>query len=193
MFSPGNVPCFCQRMSLKRLVLAIASILLMTTIITYFWLPTPDFINGQNQKYETDDPTIRKMLGLLDVDDESISGNELKKRIEELLRIKGSVQKELRSLEEKRTEMQRQTTSLVNKIDELKKEATKHNTELEKLRMSLEQAHVAQIELAERNTPELRPPLRLTAGPKDNFIVTSKFLSITYLKRLRVLIPSIFL
>ena len=38
----------------------------------------------------------------LDTDDESISGSELKKRIKELLRIKGSVQKELMSLEKRR-------------------------------------------------------------------------------------------
>ena len=31
------------------------------------------------------------------------------------------------------------------------------------------QAKAAQIELAERNTPELRPPLKLLANAKDNF------------------------
>ena len=31
------------------------------------------------------------------------------------------------------------------------------------------QAKAAQIELAERNTPELRPPLKLLATAKDNF------------------------
>jgi hypothetical protein len=85
-------------------------------------------------------------------------------------RIKGSVQKELRSLEERRAEMQRQVAAFVRKIDELKIDATRKTTDLEKLRISIEQARTARVELAERNTPEVRPPLRLTSTPKDNFL-----------------------
>ena len=74
------------------------------------------------------------------------------------------------SLEKRRSEMQKQMIALEKEIEEVKVDATKHKTELEKLRVSLQQAKAAQIELAERNTPELRPPLKLLANVKDNFI-----------------------
>ena len=44
--------------------------------------------------------TARRVLGLIDFD--HLSGPEIKRRIEELLRIKDSVRTELRGLEEKR-------------------------------------------------------------------------------------------
>lgn len=83
------------------------------------------------------------------------------------------MQKELRNLEQKRSEMQRQISAFVRKIDELKLDATRQTTELEKLRVSITQARTAQVELAERNTPELRPPIRLRALPSDNFMSVS--------------------
>ena len=125
-----------------------------------FLLP-PVNNNAQiNHHFDTDDGTVRQLLANLDVDDESINGAELKKRINELLRIKGSVQKELMSLEKRRSEMQKQMTALEKEIEDVKKEATNHKTQLEKEKLNLNQAKAAQIELAERNTPELRPPLR---------------------------------
>lgn len=163
MLSQGNVPCWCHKMpSGKKCITAILCLLLMTTFITFWWLPSPALSPDYKQDYN--DPTVRRMLSLLNVDDvESLSPSELKRRIEELLRIKSSVQKDLIKLEEKRSDLQKQMAALVNKIEDLKKDATKQTTELEKLRISIEQAKTAQIELAERNTPELRPPLKLTA------------------------------
>ena len=43
----------------------------------------------QRHHFETDDDTVRQLLANLDVEDESISGVELKKRITELLHIEG--------------------------------------------------------------------------------------------------------
>ena len=111
---------------------------------------------------------IRKILS--EMDDQSLSANDLKDRINELFRIKKSVQKELLDLEKSRTDMQKQINALKKEIEEVKIDATKDKTDLEKLRVSLKQAKAAQIELAERNTPELRPPLKLLPNSKDNFL-----------------------
>lgn len=161
MFTQGNSPCFCHHLTVKRMILIILTLLTMSTIFTYFWLPS----GAENKEDLT---TFRK---LLDNNDHL----DLKRRIEELLRIKSSVQKDLVKLEEKRSDMQKQMSSLLNLIEDLKKEATKHNTELEKLRISIEQAKIQKIELAERNTPELRPPLRLRATESDNFMGQETF------------------
>ena len=171
MFSPGNVPCFCRLGSSKRLILIIFSIFLITTGFTYYQL-TQVANQLDNPVQYQDDFIVRKMLGLLDTDDESITGSELKRRIEELLRIKGSVQTELRGLEEKRNDLLKQISQLETTRDDLKSKATIENHALDKLRMNIEQAEQAQKELAERNTPELRPPLRLQAKIQDNYLGT---------------------
>ena len=152
----------------KKLILVICGTFLFITLFIHYQLSK--VTSEDHQKYYNDDFTVRKMLGLLDTDDESISGAELKHRIEELLRIKSSVQKELRGLEEKRNDLLKQISQLDATRDDLKDKATKETHELAKLRMNIEQAYAAQKELAERNTPELRPPLRLRASPKDNFL-----------------------
>ena len=173
MFSPGNVPCFCRLGSSKRLILIICFVFLGITGVIHYQLSQ---VANQldNPVHYQDDFIVRKMLGLLDTDDESITGSELKRRIEELLRIKGSVQKELRGLEEKRNDLLKQISQLETTRDNLKTKATSETHALDKLRISIEQAEQAQKELAERNTPELRPPLRLQAKVQDNYIAAQK-------------------
>ncbi len=110
---------------------------------------------------EEDVEAARKTLGLVQFD--RLSGPELKSRIEELLRIKQSVLQELRGLEAKRKEMQMQLSGFHQEIEALKTEATRRQAELERLRVSSEQARLAQEEYARRNTPEIRAPLSLRA------------------------------
>ncbi len=104
----------------------------------------------------------RRVLGLASELD-SLSGPELRSRIEELLRIKQSVLQELRGLEARRKDMQQQVSGFHREIEELKSEATRRQAELERLRVSAEQARLAQEEYARRNTPEIRAPLALRA------------------------------
>ena len=178
MMGPGNVPCFChylRTMRISRLVLLVAAFLLSVTFVSYYFV---NRIEAGNKAKLEDDPSndaVRRMLGLIDVEEHAAAGPELKRRTEELLRIKASVQKELRSLEQKRSEMQRQVRGLETTIADLKTNADKQRLELEKMRVSLEQARTARIELAERNTPELRPPLRILAKPDKDVIARQDF------------------
>ena len=122
------------------------------------------------EQFETDDVIIRKRLEDFDLVNESISAADLKKRIEILLRIKNSVQKELLSLEKRRSKLQKQVRALENEIQSVKIDATKYKNELEEMKVNLKQAKAAFMEFSEQNTPELRPPLRLLATHEDNYI-----------------------
>ena len=85
----GYIPCICK-MSIKKLVLGGLFLISISTIAIIFLLP-PENSNTQRHHFETDDGTVRQLLADLDVEDESINGVELKKRIKELLRIKGLI------------------------------------------------------------------------------------------------------
>ena len=122
------------------------------------------------EQFETGDEIIRKLLEDFDLENESISVADLKKRIENLLRIKNSVRKELLSLEKRRSKLQKQLRALENKIQSVKIDATKYKNELEEMKINLKQAKAAFLEFSEQNTPELRPPLRLLATHEDNYI-----------------------
>ncbi|TRY69988.1 hypothetical protein TCAL_02823 [Tigriopus californicus] len=101
---------------------------------------------------------VRKTLGLSGDPSGPVDGPASEKRIQDLMRIKHSVQNELQTLESQRTEMQRQIASFHRKIEELRTEATRHQTDLERLRLSIQQAQVALNEFQTRNTPEIRAP-----------------------------------
>ena len=117
-------------MSTNKIVFGILFLILISTVFMSFLLP-PVNNNAQiNHHFDTDDATIHQLLANLDVDDASIYGAELKKRINELLRIKGSVQKELMSKENRRSQMQKQKAALEKEIENVKKEATNHKIQL---------------------------------------------------------------
>lgn len=95
---------------------------------------------------------------------------DLKSRIEEMLRIKVSVSNELRDLEAKRQRLQMEVSSLSQRIDELKQELLHQQTDLDRLKISVVQAQVAQREAVERNTPELAPPKRILVDAIPSFV-----------------------
>jgi alpha-1,4-N-acetylglucosaminyltransferase EXTL3 len=91
----------------------------------------------------------------------SLKAADLKLRIDEMLRIKSTVSVELRELENRRQKLQSEIGLYNQKIDELKQELSRQQTELDRLKISVEQAQVAQKEAVLRNTPELALPKNL--------------------------------
>ncbi|GJQ82814.1 hypothetical protein Trydic_g13516 [Trypoxylus dichotomus] len=89
-----------------------------------------------------------------------LKGSDLQTRIEELLRIKGSVSSELREMEHKRQRLLTEIQLYTKNIEQLKVDLLHQQTELTKLKISVEQAQVAQREALEQNTPELALPKR---------------------------------
>lgn len=94
----------------------------------------------------------------------SLKDTDLKARVEELVRIKGSVSSELRDMESKRQKLQMELQSYARNIESLKSELTHQQTNLNRLKISVEQAQVAQMEALQQNTPDLALPKRLLAN-----------------------------
>ncbi|KAH8337042.1 hypothetical protein KR059_012672 [Drosophila kikkawai] len=91
----------------------------------------------------------------------AMRAGDLKMRIEEMVRIKSTVSVELRELESRRQKLQSDISQYNQKIEELKQELLREQTELERLKISVEQAQVAQREAVQRNTPDLALPRSL--------------------------------
>ena len=160
------------KMRLSRLLLAVVLLLVAVPVVTHFFLGNVDGISSRKFSFDNLDPeAARNKLKLLDLD--GLSGADLKERIDDLLRIKHSVLTELRYIEQDRAEKLKQKSEMDRLINRLKAEATREQSELEKLRVSISQARMLQKELAERNNPEILPPVRILAGPENNFVAES--------------------
>lgn len=86
---------------------------------------------------------------------------DLKLRIEEMLRIKASVSTELRELEAKRGRLQREAAAASAKAEGAKAEHAHAAAELQRLRVSADQARLAQLEAIRRDSPELAAPIQI--------------------------------
>lgn len=140
---------------LSRIIMLTSAVLFIVPLFTHYYL----------SKVESDSPDkdIYRTFSTLEAfeDFTPMKASQLKMRIEEMLRIKVSVNNELRDLSAKRQRLQVEVSSLTQKIDELKQELLHQQTDLDRLKISVEQAQVAQREAVERNTPELAPPKRI--------------------------------
>jgi len=130
---------------------------LLVLPLTLYWALSSGTLGSRGSIDSAD--TARRVLGLIEFD--HLSGPEIKGRIEELLRIKDSVQGELRSLEQRRAAMQAEIQELGSKIGQLRMEGSRETKELERLRVSIQQVKVQQQEYIQRNTPDIAPPLPL--------------------------------
>jgi hypothetical protein len=86
--APGNMPCFChyfRTIRMSRLILAILAVFFIVSVVSHYLLGRLEPNRSHFEDHSSD--AVRRMLGLLDVEDpDSVSGPELKHRIEELLR-----------------------------------------------------------------------------------------------------------
>lgn len=80
----------------------------------------------------------------------------------------------MRELESRRQKLQTDISIYNQKIDEIKQDLLRQQTELDRLKISVEQAQVAQREAVQRNTPELALPKPMYASrlPAENPSVT---------------------
>ncbi|XP_066599206.1 exostosin-3 [Prorops nasuta] len=140
---------------LSRIIIFISVILIIVPLCTHYYLS-----KVESDSLNMDIHHTRSKLEAFE-DFTSMKASDLKLRIEEMLRIKVSVSNELRDLESKRQRLQVEVSSFTQRIDELKQELLHQQTDLDRLKISVEQAQVAQREAVERNTPELAPPKRI--------------------------------
>ncbi|XP_059487728.1 exostosin-3 [Neocloeon triangulifer] len=147
----SNAGPWLARVRMSRAVALVLLLIGILTVATHFYLP----------KFESTG-IHRSRLKLEALEDlGSLKAADLKFRIEEMLQIKGSVSLELRDLEGRRHALQAEVGNYNQKIEDLKLELSKQQTELERLKISVEQAQVAQQEAIERNSPEVAMPKRL--------------------------------
>jgi len=147
---------------ISRLLLVIVPCFIFVPALTY-WVLTASLETRHVDRDSAD--VARKVLGLIEFD--HLSGPELKQRIDELLRIKGSVQSELQKLELKRQVILADLADLTKTVETLKHSVAKEEKQLDKLKASIQQTRLAQLELIERNTPEVKPPLPILPGSEN--------------------------
>ncbi|XP_059049058.1 exostosin-3 [Achroia grisella] len=149
---------FCQffgNIKLSRVIICVFVILFLVPLVTHYYL----------SKYEStlgsmgNNPMQHTLEALTDFSTMNVA--DLKLRIEEMLRIKASVSTELRELEARRSWLQREATAASNKADSAKAEHARAAAELERLRVSADQARLAQLEAIRRDSPELAPPIQI--------------------------------
>ncbi|XP_050673263.1 exostosin-3 isoform X2 [Leptidea sinapis] len=144
----------CQwlgHLKLSRVILMVSVILFLVPLFTHYYL----------SKYETTSSlsadSMQHTLEALN----DISGDDLKIRIKEMLKIKASVSTELRELEERRGRLQKEAAAASAKADSVKAEYVRASAELQRLRVSADQARLAQLEAIRRDSPELAPPIQI--------------------------------
>ena len=156
---PDNFWSWLRQLRMRTLVLILGVCILLIPPLVFWLMPVVGV--STRDTIDTAD-TARRVLGLIEFD--HLSGPEIKTRIEELLRIKDSVRKELMSLEQKRAGMLEEIQGLSLNMDKLRMEESRESKELERLKVSIEQVKLQQKEFIQRNTPDIAPPLPLLAA-----------------------------
>lgn len=152
--SSKNVCHWFGHLKLSRIILLLSAVLFLLPLITHYYLSMVESNSvhiAHSAHSHVDLPENLNYLNDMD----------LKTRVEELYRIKGSVSSELRDMESKRQKLQQELQAYTKNIEQLKFELNHYQTELNRLKISVEQAQVAQREALEQNTPELALPKRL--------------------------------
>lgn len=141
---------------LSRIILCILIVLVSVPIVTHYYLSNVGSENSIEAAFHT--------RTKLDLPDELslLKASELKIRIDEMQRIKISVNNELRDLEAKRQKLQAEIASFGQKIEDLKMETAHRQMDLERIQLSISQAEVAHREILEQNQPELKLPTKLS-------------------------------
>ncbi|CAG2061396.1 unnamed protein product, partial [Timema podura] len=108
---------------LSRIIVLVFMILITVPLITHYFLSKVESSVPNGDIHRT-----RSKLEAFE-DFSTLRASDLKLRIEEMLRIKGSVSAELRDLEAKRQRLQIEVVGFSQKIDDLKTEVIHQQTE----------------------------------------------------------------
>lgn len=141
-------------LKLSRIIVLVFIILFLVPLVTHYYLSSLERKSSR---------IIHSAHSHLDLPEDinTLKDGDLKTRVEELVRIKGSVASELRDMENKRQKLQLELQSYTRNIETLKSELAHQQTNLNRLKISVEQAQVAQMEALQQNTPDLALPKRL--------------------------------
>ncbi|XP_039296108.1 exostosin-3 [Nilaparvata lugens] len=156
-FTKELVCLWLANVKLSRIIVLVTLALVLVPLFTHYYLS-----NVERDAPMGDIHRTRSKLETYE-DFSAMKASDLRMRIEEMLRIKGSVSSELRDLESKRQRLQTAVASFTQKIDQLNMELLHQQNELDRVKLSVQQAQMAYLEARQRNTPDLSPPLPLLA------------------------------
>lgn len=157
---PNHSRDFYQWLShirLSRIVVTVLALLIITPLVTHIFLSRVE----RNSNH-----IIHSAHSHIDLPEDvnTVEEIDLRTGVEELFRIRGSVLSELREMERKRSKLLMEIQGYTKNIEELKQELAHQQTNLNRLKISVEQAQVAQREALQQNTPDLALPKRLIAN-----------------------------
>ena len=158
----AGLPAWLSRQPARRLLCPLAATLLLVPALVLLWPGRSPAPSGLQPDTVDSADTARRVLGLLDWDRQA--GPELRRRIEELLRIKDSVRAELGGLQRRRAALLAELAELGAKLEQGRAEVAREGRELARIRGSVEQQRLQQRELVQRNTPDIAAPLPLLAS-----------------------------
>ncbi|XP_015365982.1 PREDICTED: exostosin-3 [Diuraphis noxia] len=150
----------------SRLLFTILVLLIIAPLIGHYYLSKEEkdgFDNSYNSHSKLE---VHGDYGVF-------KATDLKHRIAELVRIKNSVNNELRNIEGKRQKLLSELASNHKKIEDSKAELIRQEAELDKLKISVKQAQVAENEAIIQNSPNLAPPTIILPKNPPSFIPLS--------------------
>ena len=162
----GGVVHYLTHIRLSRLIGTVLLILIIIPLLTHYYI--------SNMASESDSTNVyltRKYLDNIRIEDDKVKVIDLKFRIEELEKIKASVNNELKDLEMKRQKMLAEVSGYNSHIEKLKSEYESTNKDLQQLKISIENTKLEQEEIIKRNTPELQAPHRILPGARDDVTI----------------------
>ncbi len=154
---------YVTHIRLSRLIGGVLLILIIIPLLTHY------YISNMGVESDAVGHRSRKLDNVLHIEElPSVKVNDLKFRIEELKKIKHSVNTELVDLEARRQKMMAEISGYSTHIEKLKNEYESTNKDLQQLKISMENTKLEQEEIVKRNTPELQAPRRILPGVKGN-------------------------
>ncbi|XP_013380983.1 exostosin-like 3 [Lingula anatina] len=160
-----------NRIKLWKLIIILSIILITVPLVAHYYLSS---IGDEGQLGQG-----RRSRSTMNHNEEpNCCGqpSSLRSQIEELKRIKASVNKELVEMESRQQKLRVEIQGYNTHIEKLKNQYETTNKDLEKLKVSIEQARIAMAEAAERNMPEIHAPLRILPSADDEVYISPPFL-----------------
>ena len=160
----SGVMHYLTHIRLSRLIGIVLFILIIIPLVTHHYIS-----NMATESDSTDVHRSRKALDSIHIEDlPNVKVMDLKFRIDELKKIKASVNNELKDLEMKRQKMLAEVSGYNSHIEKLKSEYESTNKDLQQLKISIENTKLEQEEIIKRNTPELQAPHRILPGAGED-------------------------
>lgn len=143
---------------MPRILAILVTLLAITLVVVFFnyrWITSVE--EGMEDPQGVDEFHVLDRL------------TDLRKRLQEMLRIKKSVNQELRVVESELRERQVEVQSRLVEIDQLKLDLRQVQDAVQKYQVSLDQLKLTHEEASRQNQPYLSRPLRLVANELINY------------------------